>query len=58
MSIGRKVLVAGGPALLSKRPLLLGALALVVALAIATTLAVTKPWASTKTRDDVAATES
>ncbi|MGI3786231.1 MAG: hypothetical protein ACRYG2_36260 [Janthinobacterium lividum] len=49
-----QVLVAGGPALL-KRPLLLGALALLVALAIAISLAVTKPWASTKDRDEVAA---
>lgn len=47
--------MAGGSALLKKRPLLLGALALLVALAIAVTLAVTKPWASTKDRDDVAA---
>ena len=47
--------MAGGSALLKKRPLVLGALVLVVALAIATTLAVTKPWASTKTRDEVAA---
>ena len=46
--------MAGGPALL-KRPLVLGALALLVALAIAVTLAVTKPWAGTKDRDDVAA---
>ena len=47
--------MAGGSALRSKRTLLLGALALVVALAIAVSLAVTKPWASTKNRDDVAA---
>ncbi len=46
--------MAGGSALL-KRPLVLGAIALLVALAIAVTLAVTKPWASTKDRDDVAA---
>ena len=50
-----KVLVAGGSALLRKRPLVLGALALLVALAIAISLAVTKPWADTKDRDDVAA---
>jgi hypothetical protein len=49
------VLVASGSALLKKRPLVLGALALLVALAIAVTLAVTRPWASTKDRDDVAA---
>lgn len=54
MSIGRKVLVAGGSALLKKRPLVLGAVALVLALALAALL-VTKPWAGTKTRDDVAA---
>lgn len=47
--------MAGDSALLRKRPLVLGALALLVALAIAVTLAVTKPWASTKDRDDVAA---
>ena len=47
--------MAGGSALLKKRPLLLGALAVVIALAIAVSLAVTKPWASTKNRDDVAA---
>ena len=47
--------MAGGSALLRRRPLLLGALALLVALAIAVTLAVTRPWASTKDRDDVAA---
>ncbi|WP_460778841.1 hypothetical protein [Microlunatus antarcticus] len=46
--------MAGGSALL-KRPLVLASLALLVALAIAVTLAVTKPWASTKDRDDVAA---
>ena len=50
--------MAGGSALRSKRPLVLGALALLVAVAIAVTLAVTKPWASTKDRDDVAAPAS
>ncbi len=47
--------MAGGSALRSRRTLVLGALALVVAVAIAVSLAVTKPWASTKDRDDVAA---
>jgi len=47
--------VAGGSALLKRRPLVLGALALLIALAIAVSLAVTRPWASTKDRDDVAA---
>ena len=50
-----KVLVAGGSALSRKRPLVLGALAVVLALAIAVSLAVTRPWASTKDRSDVAA---
>jgi len=47
--------VPGGTALLRKRPLLLGGLALLVALAIAVSLAVTRPWAGTQDRDDVAA---
>ncbi|WP_204910896.1 hypothetical protein [Microlunatus spumicola] len=47
--------MAGGSALLKKRPLLLGGLVLLVALAIAVSLAVTRPWAGTKDRDDVAA---
>lgn len=47
--------MAGVSALRSRRTLVLGALALVVAVAIAVSLAVTKPWASTKDRDDVAA---
>ena len=47
--------MAGGSALLKQRPLVLGAIAVLVALAIAVTLAVTRPWASAKNRDDVAA---
>jgi hypothetical protein len=49
------VLVAGGSALLRRRPLVLAALALLVVVAIAVSLTVTRPWASTKNRDDVAA---
>ena len=47
--------MADGSALRRKRPLMLGALVLLVALAVAVSLVVTKPWATTKTRDDVAA---
>lgn len=47
--------MAGGSALRRKRPLVLAALALLIALAIVVALAVTRPWASTKDRDDVAA---